>query len=353
MTVTKEMIEAMKQALVKYSVLMPIDAALSDALSAALSRSAEAGKPVVKGLEWVPSAFDTQYGLIIRIAKTPFGPYKILKGTQGRYEVYFGNAPYSGSMDDEDQAKSWAYSDYEARILSALSTPADIEPVGYCVWIGGKLFGCAKSHKGSFPVYAAPVADVEPVSVPEGAEPVAYASSKEWRKNHLMSAAQYKSALSKNIVDFDIPLYAAADFDRVIAAILADETPVGADDENVALFNRAIDAAKKRVERAGFAAAPQPNPSRVDAATILARVASIICEETCGLTSQCKSRDAAKALFDKGYLSSPEVSLGLQTSIYRLCILEDSQNLKEGEKALVREWISEARTALAAQGETP
>ena len=36
---------------------------------------------------------------------------------------------------------------------------------------------------------------------------------------------------------------------------------------------------------------------------LLARVASIICEETCGLTSACKSREAARALFDKGYLS--------------------------------------------------
>lgn len=58
----------------------------------------------------------------------------------------------------------------------------------------------------------------------------------------------------------NVELLINADFDRVIAAILADETPVGADDENVALFNRAIDAAKKRVERA-----PQPNPSTVDA----------------------------------------------------------------------------------------
>lgn len=41
-----------------------------------------------------------------------------------------------------------------------------------------------------------------------GQGPIAYASSKDWRKNHLMSAAQYKSALSKNIADFDIALYA-------------------------------------------------------------------------------------------------------------------------------------------------
>lgn len=38
---------------------------------------------------------------------------------------------------------------------------------------------------------------------------------------------------------------------------------------------------------------------------LLAQVASIICEETCGLTSLCKSREAAKALLEKGYLKAP------------------------------------------------
>ncbi len=34
-----------------------------------------------------------------------------------------------------------------------------------------------------------------------------------------------------------------------------------------------------------------------------ASVASIICAETCGLTSECKSREAAAALFNQGFLS--------------------------------------------------
>ncbi|OIN06137.1 hypothetical protein BFS86_19735 [Shewanella algae] len=37
---------------------------------------------------------------------------------------------------------------------------------------------------------------------------VAYASSSEFRKNQLISAAQYNSALPKNRIEFDIPLYA-------------------------------------------------------------------------------------------------------------------------------------------------
>jgi len=44
---------------------------------------------------------------------------------------------------------------------------------------------------------------------------------------------------------------------------------------------------------------------------LLNRVASIICDETCGLTSECKSREAAKALFDKGYLTTPEAKSGV------------------------------------------
>lgn len=42
-------------------------------------------------------------------------------------------------------------------------------------------------------------------------EIIAYSSSVEWRKNQLVSAAQYRSALSKNIVDFDTPLVRLAD----------------------------------------------------------------------------------------------------------------------------------------------
>lgn len=140
MSVTKEMIEAVQTAIARKDITFAhcdskwqkdvARVAIEAALPFLSSRSAEAGKPVVKGLEWASSALDTQYGLIIRIAKTPFGVYKILKGTQNRYEVYFGDAPYSGSMDDEDQAKAWAQSDYERRILSALAAPvADRGPV--------------------------------------------------------------------------------------------------------------------------------------------------------------------------------------------------------------------------------
>jgi hypothetical protein len=46
------------------------------------------------------------------------------------------------------------------------------------------------------------------IAISTASEPVAWASSSEMRRNQLLSAAQYKNALPKNVVDFDIPLYA-------------------------------------------------------------------------------------------------------------------------------------------------
>ena len=42
---------------------------------------------------------------------------------------------------------------------------------------------------------------------------------------------------------------------------------------------------------------------------------------------------------------SVQPAAALQTAIYRLCLIEASPNLKEGEKSLLREWITELRAA--------
>lgn len=76
----------------------------------------------VKAMGWELAALTHPYGLIIRIAKTPFGAYKILKGTQGKYEVYFGDVPLSGAMDSEDAAMAWAQANYDRRVLSSINT---------------------------------------------------------------------------------------------------------------------------------------------------------------------------------------------------------------------------------------
>ena len=54
-----------------------------------------------------------------------------------------------------------------AALSAVLSVNAKPEPIGYGVWINGKLSGCAKSHRDSFPLYAAPAhppAQAEPVA---------------------------------------------------------------------------------------------------------------------------------------------------------------------------------------------
>lgn len=43
----------------------------------------------------------------------------------------------------------------------------------------------------------------------------------------------------------------------------------------------------------------------------------------------------------------------VQTLIYRLCLMEDSQTLNSGEKELIRKWVIEARAALEPPHEAP
>lgn len=61
------------------------------------------------------------------------------------------------------------------------------------------------------------IAPLKPASGVHSSEAFAWASSKPYRKNHLMSAAQYNSALPRNRVDFDIPLFARPDTSRDMA----------------------------------------------------------------------------------------------------------------------------------------
>jgi len=60
------------------------------------------------------------------------------------------------------------------------------------------------------PIYPhpAPVEAAAGVERDKVLELMAYASSQEWRRNHVMSKAQYDNCLPKNRVDFDVPLYA-------------------------------------------------------------------------------------------------------------------------------------------------
>ena len=100
--------------------------ALYAALPFLSSRSAEAGKPVVKGLEWglingwwfAPTAEGQKY--IVRASSA----------TNFKGQWLWGLGVETYDLEPSlDAAKAAAQADYERRVISALSTPADIEPV--------------------------------------------------------------------------------------------------------------------------------------------------------------------------------------------------------------------------------
>lgn len=97
------------------------------------------------------------------------------------------------------------------------------------------------------------------------------------------------------------------------------------------------------------AALSAAEPSAQDRERVLAQVASIICEETCGLTSKCKSREAAKALFDKGYLSAPPAPSVAVKALQAIANYRRHSRLDSDENAEAMERI--AKDALSAQAQ--
>ncbi len=77
----------------------------------------------VKALEWVQNAYDYE----IYSAKSVVGFYTVQKVGKWEFLPTFG--PGKSGFDNDDQAKAAAQADYEARIRSALSSPAS---PGYC-----------------------------------------------------------------------------------------------------------------------------------------------------------------------------------------------------------------------------
>lgn len=162
-----------------------IDAQNAASLS---SRSAEAGKPVVKGLEWRTNGDRHDAGSIV-------GRYTI-EGRDPGYGLLVPAPVAVRLFIDLEAAKAAAQADYEARVRSALSTPADIEPqrieaiakiIFEAMRLAAKEAGLdapawvergnsnmqdeARRAARSIPLYVAPVADSEPVSVPYGQRP--------------------------------------------------------------------------------------------------------------------------------------------------------------------------------------
>lgn len=285
MTVTKEMIEAAARAMCDAWCYAKIGTPDGDAewkskqdqyrkqaeaaLSAALYRSAEAGKPVVKGLEWDDRTDGDDRN---SYANTSIGRYEAfefrLKHPSVGEKIFFG---WRGHWTNADQpaesfeaAKAAAQADYEARVRSALSTPADSEPVLFvskqqlasCI---GTYLPTRKEREGNFqfPLYASPMGSCEP---------------EDWH----CSARQQGTAGGSDPADCDWPLCGCDPYaDKVIAALdevgyaapVADIEPDdpmldGTDGAHPAWW-RGCDHGYAK----GIAAAPQPNPSAASGLT--------------------------------------------------------------------------------------
>ena len=227
------------------------------------SHSAEAGKPVVKvkPLEWCNGYRDWQ----VKIQTASSGPFYQVRELDG---VVWLDADNTQTIyPSVEAAKAAAQADYEARVRSALSTPADSEPVAWpeiVFWNGavaktplvlaealenyasvqpvrGREVWAMRAaaefiHKlvASGPLYAAPVADGEPVSVPEGVS----------NNRELLQAL---SRLADNR------------HSDGISSLVSRE-------DRTAIINGCYD-----LMIAARAAAPQPNPSKVDAGRLIER----------------------------------------------------------------------------------
>lgn len=76
---------------------------------------------VIKALEWEPCLERSGYGSFIFKAYAQLGVFRILKGSQSRYEVYLNDSPISGSYDDEADAKDYAQVYFEERVRASVA----------------------------------------------------------------------------------------------------------------------------------------------------------------------------------------------------------------------------------------
>ena len=202
------------------------------------SRSAEAGKPVVGVLVWRKPLTSNSLSRTNSI----IGAYRVWTHHEANGQWFWqledGEEHVVGS---EAEGKAAAQADYEARILSALSMPADIEPVAWhrCksfmhhFVLGAERPANNTSNPNEWtPLYAAQVADREPVSVPD-IERLAQSLTDmitEWVECGIKGGTDWRNCLY-----------------RVILA---------------------------RIHR--LAAAPQPDPSKVDADAVIERLTKAV-----------------------------------------------------------------------------
>jgi hypothetical protein len=86
----------------------------------------------VKALEWADAALVHRVGLKVAIAATPFGEYWVVKGSQGRFDVWLDGWVANG-ISTKEEAKAAAQADFNARINSALSPEPTLKQTGSVV----------------------------------------------------------------------------------------------------------------------------------------------------------------------------------------------------------------------------
>jgi hypothetical protein len=186
--------------------------------------------------------------------------------------IYRWAPPHEGwsePFQDYDTAKSAANSHYESRVLSSLADEGDGPTINYN--------GTGEDAIKQIALSGSSLSALAPQAGDNAEEPVAW----RWR--------------SEIFTEWNV-----SDRDPISQENMERETEMNMRGLEIQpLYTHPCPSTPVVSQNA-----PDLQDKGGETVTLLARVAAIICEETCGLTSACKSREAARSLLDKGYLSA-------------------------------------------------
>jgi Lar family restriction alleviation protein len=85
---------------------------------ASRTRNAEVG---VRKLPWIEAALVHRFGLIVRVAPSSIGEYRVVKGSQGLFDGFIDSGQVTGSYRTIEAAQEALQADFDTRIRSALA----------------------------------------------------------------------------------------------------------------------------------------------------------------------------------------------------------------------------------------
>lgn len=87
---------------------------------------------IIKALEWEACFERSGYGPFVAKAQAYLGVLKIMKGSQGKFEVYYGGTPISGAYNSEDDAKDYAQEYFDRMVRACLTDSSSLaEQLGF------------------------------------------------------------------------------------------------------------------------------------------------------------------------------------------------------------------------------